>query len=312
MAGGLLPGVGKGPQLPDLTSPQGFPTSAPPLQNQPKQTHAALRAPKAGHPWLSPPPDPAWGGVPGQGGRWWLPPTHLYGLHGADHHHGLSHAGAQPADEAPRAVQPPLLVSHLVAEELEHPEPAKERPCHPPGAWPGGLHPPALGLSPGAATHPEKGPSLSGKAPGFGKVPLGTPRANPPPRFVAARGPPSNSPHAMGDTYLTAALGMEPYTNELSPRYSPRTPWSRTVCFTQSPTAEQRGHRRHPPRRGPPCHPAKPHSSPQLQPGSIGDSESGRRVGAGHRAHAHRCPCSGEGLPSHPAAAASSRTRWGM
>lgn len=101
----------------------------------------------------------------------------------------------------------------------------------------GGLHAPALGLSAGAAAHPARGPSPSRKAPSFHKVPLGTPRANPPPRLLLPRVPP-NSPHAMGDTYLTAALGMEPYTSELSPRYSPRMPWSRTVCFTQSPAAE--------------------------------------------------------------------------
>ena len=34
--------------------------------------------------------------------------------------------------------------------------------------------------------------------------------------------------------YLTAALGMEPYSRELRPLYRPLTPWPFTVCFTQS------------------------------------------------------------------------------
>lgn len=53
--------------------------------------------------------------------------THLHGLHGTDHHHGLSHTGPQPADQPPRAVQLPRLVSHLVAEKLEHPEPGEKQ-----------------------------------------------------------------------------------------------------------------------------------------------------------------------------------------
>lgn len=36
------------------------------------------------------------------------------------------------------------------------------------------------------------------------------------------------------DCYLTAALGIEPYSSELRPLYSPLTPWLFTVCFTQS------------------------------------------------------------------------------
>lgn len=37
--------------------------------------------------------------------------------------------------------------------------------------------------------------------------------------------------------YLTAALGIEPYTRELRPLYRPLTPWLFTVCFTQSPAS---------------------------------------------------------------------------
>lgn len=36
------------------------------------------------------------------------------------------------------------------------------------------------------------------------------------------------------DCYLTAALGIEPYSSELRPLYRPLTPWLFTVCFTQS------------------------------------------------------------------------------
>lgn len=39
----------------------------------------------------------------------------------------------------------------------------------------------------------------------------------------------------MSFTDLTADLGMDPYTRELSPLYRPLTPWPCTVCFTQSP-----------------------------------------------------------------------------
>lgn len=40
--------------------------------------------------------------------------------------------------------------------------------------------------------------------------------------------------------YLTAALGIEPYTRELRPLYRPLTPWLFTVCFTQSPASRWR------------------------------------------------------------------------
>lgn len=88
-----------------------------------------------------------------------------------------------------------------------------------------------------------------------------------------------------GGTYLTAALGMEPYNSELSPRYSPRMPWSRTVCFTQSPAAETSGaavtrHAEdHPP---PPCQippaPARLPRSPRHREGLLTNALVAGRV----------------------------------
>lgn len=38
----------------------------------------------------------------------------------------------------------------------------------------------------------------------------------------------------MMSCYLIEALGIDPYNNELNPRYNPRTPWPLTVLTTQS------------------------------------------------------------------------------
>lgn len=52
--------------------------------------------------------------------------SHLDGLHGAHDHHCLRHAGAQTTQQPSPAVEPTLSIPHLVAEELERPEPKEE------------------------------------------------------------------------------------------------------------------------------------------------------------------------------------------
>lgn len=90
-------------------------SSVPPprLSSEVSLAHGTVTARPPQHPSASPAPC--------------LDLPYLDGLHGAHDHHRFGHASAQAAEQTARAVQPSLGVPHVVAEELEHPEPAGGR-----------------------------------------------------------------------------------------------------------------------------------------------------------------------------------------